>query len=101
MTARIYRPAKTATQSGKAKTQDWLLEFEPQSARQIEPLMGYTASSDTLAQVRLRFETLEAAQAYCAKEGIVALVQQPQEQRRRKASYSDNFAFGRKTPWTH
>ncbi len=101
MTARIYKPAKTATQSGKAKSADWLLEYEPQTARQIEPLMGYTASSDTMQQVRLSFETAEAAQEYCARNGIAAIVQQPQEQRRRKASYSDNFAFGRKTPWTH
>ena len=101
MSARIFRPAKTATQSGTARAQDWVLEFEPQSARQIEPLMGYTASSDTMQQVRMSFPDAASALAWCAREGIVAMVQQPQEQRRRKASYSDNFAFGRKTPWTH
>jgi hypothetical protein len=101
MTARIYRPSKTAMQSGKAKTDDWLLEFEPEAALKIEPLMGYTSSTDTRQQVRLRFPDAEAAIAYCERNGLSYSVQQPQEQRRRRASYSDNFAFGRKQPWTH
>jgi len=101
MTVRIYRPSKTAMQSGKAKSEDWLLEFEPEAARKIEPLMGYTSSTDTRQQVRLRFPDVEAAIAYCERNGFSYSVQQPQEQRRRRASYSDNFAFGRKQPWTH
>lgn len=101
MTARIYRPAKSAMQSGRAKTEEWLLEFEQSSPRKIEPLMGYTASADTQTQVTLRFPTAEAAIAYCEKNGLVYVVQKPAEPRRRRNSYSDNFAFGRKTPWTH
>ncbi len=101
MTARIYSPAKTATQSGKARTGGWLLEFEPAAPRVIEPLMGYTSSRDMQSQIRLKFTTLEAAKAYCEKHGIAYVVQPPREARRRKASYSDNFAFGRKQPWTH
>ena len=101
MTARIYSPAKTAMQSGRAKTNGFILEFEPASPRRIEPLMGYTSSSDTMQQVRLRFDTLEQAKAYCEKHSIAYSVQLPQEQRRRRASYSDNFAFNRKQPWTH
>jgi hypothetical protein len=101
MTARIYSPAKTPTQSGKGKTGGWVLEFELSTPRKIEPLMGYTASADMQSQVKLRFPTLEAAKAYCEKYAITYVVQQPREMRRRKASYSDNFAFGRKTPWTH
>jgi hypothetical protein len=101
MTARIYSPAKSATQSGKARTGGWIVEFEQTTPRAIEPLMGYTASSDTQTQVRLKFATLEAAKAYCDKHGIAFTVQAPREARRRKASYSDNFAFGRKQPWTH
>ncbi|MEZ5872675.1 MAG: ETC complex I subunit [Nitratireductor sp.] len=101
MTARIYSPAKTAMQSGRAKTNGFVLEFEPASPRRIEPLMGYTTSSDTMQQVRLNFETLEQAVAYCEKHGIGYSVQLPHEQRRRRASYSDNFAFNRKQPWTH
>jgi hypothetical protein len=101
MAARIYRPSKTAMQSGKAKTGDWILEFEPEAARKIEPLMGYTSSTDTKQQVKLRFPSAEAAVAYCERNGIPHLVQQPHDAKRRRASYSDNFAFGRKQPWTH
>mgnify|MGYP001346165752 CR=1 FL=1 len=101
MTARIYRPAKSAMQSGRAKTEEWVLEFEPASPLKIEPLMGYTASADTQVQVRLKFPTAEAAIAYCDRHGISYFVQNPTEPRRRRTSYFENFAFGRKTPWTH
>lgn len=101
MTARIYRPAKSAMQSGRAKTEEWILEFEQASPRKIEPLMGYTASADTQTQVKLKFPTADAAIAYCEKHGLAYFVQKPAEPRRRRASYSENFAFGRKTPWTH
>ena len=40
--ARIYKPAKTAMQSGTAKTNDWVLDYEPSEPRQVEPLMGWT-----------------------------------------------------------
>jgi ETC complex I subunit conserved region len=59
MSAKIYSPAKTAMQSGKAKTGNWILEFDPAAARKVEPLMGYTSSSDMLSQVRLKFDTKE------------------------------------------
>ena len=64
MRARIYQPAKTAMQSGTAKTKDWVLEFAHASAREVDPLMGWTSSDDTQAQVKLRFDTREAAEAY-------------------------------------
>ena len=101
MPARIYKPARTAMQSGKAKTGEWLLEFEPEAPRRIEPLMGYTSSSDMKQQLHLRFPTAEAAQAYCEANAIPYTVFKPHEPRRRRASYSDNFAFARKQPWTH
>lgn len=62
MTARIYRPAPSAMQSGRGKSKQWVLVHEPASAREIEPLMGYTATTDTQVQVRLNFETLEEAE---------------------------------------
>ena len=99
--ARIYRPAKTAMQSGKAKTHEWVLEFDQQAPRKIEPLMGYTASTDTSQQIRLNFPTVEAAEAYCQRRGIAYSVQKPHEQRRRRTSYAENFAYNRKIPWTH
>ena len=101
MSAGIFSPAKTAMQSGKAKTGRWILEFEPESPRKIDPLMGYTTSSDMKSQVRLSFETKEEAIAYAEKNGIAYSVREPKESKRRQISYSDNFRYDRKTPWTH
>jgi hypothetical protein len=101
MSARIYSPAKTAMQSGTAKTGYWVLEFEPESPRRIDPLMGYTTSSDMKSQVRLTFDTREEAVAYAQNNGIAYRVEEPKEARRRQISYSDNFRYDRKTPWTH
>jgi hypothetical protein len=92
MLARIYRPAKTAMQSGKAKTQDWVLEFEPASARRSDPLMGWTQSSDMNGQVRLNFETRDEA---------VFQLFEPKTPKRIIKAYADNFAAGRRQPWTH
>ena len=101
MTARIYRPAPNAMQSGRGTSKEWVLVHEPATAREIEPLMGYTASGDTQAQVRLTFETLEAAETYARKNGIPYSVQPPHSSTPKRSSYPDNFRFDRKTPWTH
>jgi hypothetical protein len=101
MTARIYRPSPNAMQSGKGKSRHWVLVHEPASPREIEPLMGYTASSDTRAQVRLEFDTLEAAEAYAQKNGMAYTVQPAHERVVQRSSYPDNFRHDRKTPWTH
>ena len=101
MSARIYSPAKTAMQSGKAKTGNWILEFDPAAPRAVEPLMGYTSSTDMLSQVRLKFDTKEDAAAYAAKQGIEYRIEEPKEPNRRRVSYSDNFKFDRPQPWTH
>jgi hypothetical protein len=101
MSARIYRPAKTAMQSGLAKTQDWLLDYEPASPRETEPLMGWTGSSDMLSQVKLWFETKEEAIAYAEKNGIPYRVFEPHPRAMSRKSYSDNFKFGRIGTWTH
>src|SRR5262249_31164044 len=70
MTARIYKPARTAMQSGQARTKEWVLDYDPESPREIEPLMGWTASGDMRQQVRLSFDTPEEAVAYCERHGI-------------------------------
>jgi hypothetical protein len=101
MTARIYKPARTAMQSGNARTKEWLLDFEPESPREIEPLMGWTASGDMRQQVRLSFDTAEEAIAYCERHQIPYQVSRPKPAARRIISYSDNFAFSRRDPWTH
>jgi hypothetical protein len=78
-----------------------MLVNAPASARQIEPLMGYTSSTDTETQVNLYFDTLEEAEAYALRAGIPYRVQRPHDPTVKRASYSDNFRFDRKTPWTH
>ena len=101
MTARIYQPARTAMQSGTAKTKEWVLDYEPETARMVEPLMGWTSSSDMKQQLRLAFETKEEAIAYCERHGITYQVFETTPGKRARISYSDNFAYGRRTPWTH
>ena len=101
MAARIYKPAKTAMQSGQAGTKCWALDFEPEEARQVEPLMGWTSSSDMRQQVRLRFDSKEEAVAYCERHGIAYQVFGAKVPKRRTISYSDNFAFNRRGAWTH
>ncbi len=103
MRARIYQPARTATQSGSARTHDWVLDFAPADRREIDPLMGWTSSGDTQAQVRLSFETKEAALAYAREHGIEAVVSEPKKRRPniRPRGYGENFAPDRKSAWTH
>ena len=100
MTARIYLPARNAMQSGQAKDK-WLLEYEPESARQIEPLMGWTSSGDMKAQIKLRFDTKEDAIAYAQRNGIAFRVEAPKPATRKTMSYSDNFKTNRIVPWSH
>lgn len=103
MSARIYQPARTAMQSGTAKTKYWVLDFAPESARSVDPLMGWTSSSDTQAQVKLRFETKEEALEYAREHGIDAVVQEPHKRKMniRPGGYGDNFATHRREPWSH
>jgi hypothetical protein len=101
MAARIYKPAKTAMQSGTAKTREWVLDYEPEQPREIEPLMGWTSSGDMRQQVRLRFETAEEAVAYAERHGIPYQVFDTKPAARKTIAYSDNFAFKRRDSWTH
>ena len=101
MAARIYQPAKTATQSGRAGARRWLLEFEPEEPREIEPLMGWTSSGDMKAQVRLWFASQEEAAAYAERAGLVYRIEEPKPAARRVISYSDNFKSSRRDLWTH
>jgi hypothetical protein len=101
MTARIFRPAPNAMQSGEGNSKRWILAFEPATPREIEPLMGYTSSTDTKTQVKLTFDTLEEAENYARQAGIPYQVQQPHDPTPKRTVYSDNFRSDRKTPWTH
>jgi len=100
MTARIYLPARSATQSGQGKS-NWLLEYEPEKPREVEPLMGWTSSSDMRSQIKLQFTTREEAIAYATREGIPFRVEEPQLATRKTVSYLDNFRATRIEPWSH
>jgi len=103
MRARIYQPARNAMQSGAAKTKNWVLEYAPAEARELDPLMGWTGSGDTQAQVKLKFETRAAAEAYAREKGIEFVVTEPHQRKAnlRPGGYGDNFATHRRTVWTH
>ena len=101
MPARIYKPSKTAMQSGFANTKAWVLDFEPEAPRQVEPLMGWTSSGDMRQQLSLRFDSREEAIAYCERCGIPYQVTENVPLKRRIMSYADNFSFKRRDAWTH
>jgi hypothetical protein len=87
--------------SGQARTQRWTLEYEPEREKTIEPLMGYTSSDDMKSQIRLSFDSKEAAIAYAERNGIAYQVFEPHRQARAVVAYSDNFRRDRNQPWTH
>jgi hypothetical protein len=101
MAARIFKPAKTAMQSGVARTKDWVLEFEPDGARVVDPLMGWVSSGDTNTQLKLSFDTKDEAVAYATRNGLAYAVTEPPPHKRQNKTYSDNFKFGRIGIWTH
>lgn len=103
MSARIYQPARNAMQSGQGNTHHWILEFAPQSARVIDPLMGWTSSKDMNSQVKLRFECKDDAIAYAKKHGLAYQIIRPKrrDHNLRQGGYGENFATNRRTVWTH
>ncbi len=101
MTARIYRPVKSAMQSGKANTRHWVLDFEPEEPYGRDPLMGWATMTDMKQMVKLTFATKEEAIAWARAHGLAYRVLIPHDPVSRHKSYSDNFRFGRKRNWTH
>jgi ETC complex I subunit conserved region len=101
MLARIYQPAKTAMQSGRALTKRWVLEYEPERPLSVEPLMGWTSSGDMRSQIALEFDSRDEAVAYARRHEIPFQVFEPNPRKLAPKSYSDNFRFDRKIPWTH
>ncbi|WP_121117872.1 ETC complex I subunit [Croceibacterium ferulae] len=91
MQARIYERPKSAMQSGKAQTDQWLLDFVPAEAKKPDPLMGWAGSGDTQQQVTLKFASCEAALAYAEKYGIEASVHPTPPKRLKIQAYADNF----------
>jgi hypothetical protein len=98
---RIYKPAKTAMQSGRGKTREWVMVFEPTDRAMPDPIIGWIGSADTARQVRLTFETKDEAVAYAQKEGYTYTIREAKERRIKPKAYADNFAFTRREPWTH
>jgi len=101
MTAKIFRPARNVMQSGLGKAKDWVLEFDSETPRRIDPLMGWISNADTHPQVRLTFDSREEAIAFATREGIAFTVSEPREPKRVIKSYADNFSANRRRPWTH
>ena len=93
MKVRIYQPSKSAMQSGRASTAKWLLEYETETPRAPEPLMGWTASGDTLNQVRLKFETIQDAVGYAQSKGWAYTVLPTHQRRVVPKNYGDNFKY--------
>lgn len=89
--ARIYQRIKNSMQSGRAGTGKWVLEFEPAEAKKPDPLTGWAGSGDTRGQLFLYFPTLDAAQAYAAREGLEAHVVPPATRTLKLQAYADNF----------
>lgn len=100
MLARIYQPAKTAMQSGRANTREWVLEFE-QGAIEPEALMGWQAIADASGHHRIEFDTKEQAIDFARRNGIPHQVIEPHEPKRVMRAYGDNFSYKRKEPWSH
>ncbi len=100
MTARIYKPGRTAMQSGQANTKEWTLDYEPEQAPTVEPLMGWTSTTDMKQEVHLYFDTKEEAIAYCERNGIAYQVFETKPPVRQRMSYADNSAYPRREAWT-
>ena len=92
---RIYKPAKTAMQSGRSNTRKWTLEFEPTDGLQTDNLMGWSCSHDTSRQLKLRFSSKEEAIAYAKRRGLTYRILEPQNRVVRAKTYADNFAYKR------
>ncbi len=93
MKVKIYKPGKSAMQSGLANTHSWILEYETESGRVPEPLMGWVSSEDTLNQVRLKFSTSEDAVAFANEKGWEYTVLAPREPKHKPRNYGDNFRY--------
>lgn len=103
MRGRITPMPRNNTQIGDLYTSDWVLDFEPSAERHLDPLMGWTGSSDTQTQVRLTFPSKEEALDYALRHGIEVVVQPagPRKPNIRPGGYGENFSSSRREPWSH
>lgn len=101
MQVRLYKPSKTAMQSGRAQEKEWVLEFAPAARREVDKLMGWTSSADTTQQLKMKFPTREDAIAFCHRNGLMYAMHEEKTRTVKPKAYADNFAFGRTKSWTH
>ena len=101
MTIKIYKPSKTAMQSGFGKTKQWLAEYISKVSTSKDVLMGWTSSSDTRSQIKIFFDTKQQAIKWAKKNNYQFFVEEPQKRKIKPKSYSSNFDYNRKEPWTH
>ena len=101
MKALIYKPSKSVTQSGSKKSEKWILEFKRESGSEIEPLMNWASSGDTQNQVKMKFSSKELAISFAEKNLLDYKVKETKKHKVKPKSYSDNFSYEKKTPWTH
>jgi len=95
MDVRIYQPAKNAMQSGRAKTNTWILEFSPLCAEKVDDLMGWTGGGDTRKQLQMKFDSKDKAIAFANKKGLSFEVKEPKARKLQIKSYAANFAYDR------
>ena len=93
MKAKIYQPAKTAMQSGNANVKHWIVEYEPEETKTVDPLMGWAGSGDMRGQLKLRFDTKDEAIAYAERNALSYNIAEPNIRRVIPKSYSDNFKY--------
>lgn len=101
MVLRIYKPAKTAMQSGNAKTKNWIAEYISEKPSKKDILMGWNTSSDTKSQIKIYFDSKEKAISWAKKNNYQFEVILPHVKKIHPKKYADNFSFNRKEPWTH
>lgn len=100
--ARIHSPPRNAMQSGQAGQGEWVLEFAPDARQVLDPVTGWSGGLSTMQQVKLRFPTAEAAEAYARAQGLTYVVEPARGKRPIKPKvYADNFRYGRSENWTH
>ena len=101
MTIKIYKPSKTAMQSGLGKTKKWLAEYISNENTVKDNLMGWNSSSDTKSQIKVFFDSKEQAIEWAKNNNYQYFVEEPKVRKVKIKSYESNFDINRKESWTH
>ena len=101
MTIKIYKPSKTAMQSGIGNTKKWLAEYISDTEQVKDTLMGWNSSLDTKSQIKVFFETKEQAIEWAQNNNYQYCVEDPKKRKIKPKNYASNFDINRKESWTH